>query len=686
MQMLATLVVLGGLAAPAAAADLIGHWTFDACDGRTVKDRSASGNDGTIVYGEVVKEKAGACLQLDGLGACVQIGEKTPLLPQAALSTAIWVKPAKLGNHAVLFGVPHVRETWTTPVFGMYVEQRRPVCGMWLNGGRGKVLLEGPQELPLHAWTLLVSTYDGATARLYVNGEQVAEKAVTGRIEPNGQPLILGKGQGAHKPSFKGRLGELRIYSRGLPAAEVRALFEQSKANYDLTVPVAKDFGDGSVIVQTHGNSPAGDRPWRAQPTRTLKLLAGYPRSGERVKLDRFGGCMDWPREKATGFFYTKKIDGRQWLIDPEGYRFFHVAINTVTEPKDAKKTFGSSEAWGRSLAADLRGAGFNGFSSQIAPALAEAKAPGVWVQRKSFLFTFAKQKKLTVPASGTVGFIDKCMPVFHPEFEPFCEEYAKSLAEAANDPYLIGTMTDNEIQCPADLLNRYLALDVSNPDQKHGRDAAVAWLTQRRGSADPARIDARDQFEFIAYAFERYYRIVTAAIRKNDPNHLYLGSRINYRSTQLENPWFWKMLAKYHDAVSVNYYSVWGPDSADLANWEAWADRPILITEWYAKAMDVPGLANTHGAGWLVHTQQDRANYYQHFVLKTLECRNIVGFHWFKYRDDPAESQALDSAGGANKGMFDYQGRPYRLLFDAAKEVNREIYPLINFFDARQR
>jgi hypothetical protein len=558
---------------------------------------------------------------------------------------------------------------------------------MWLDGKKKpKALVECPQELPLNAWTFLASTYDGTSVRLYVNGQPVADAPASGRIVPNGQPLILGQGLGASKPSFKGRLSELRIYGRGLSAQEVLALYEQTKANYDLTLPVAKDFGDGTVIVETHGNSPNANKPWLAHPTRTLKLLAGYQPSADRVKLDRFGGCMDWPREKATGFFYVKKIDGRQWLIDPEGYRYYNIALNTVVPPKKVKTVFGSADRWGESLAADMRYAGFKGQSGLLAPELAKANAPAVWVQRKSFLFAFTKQKKLDVPASGTLGFINKCMPVFHPDFEPFCEEYAKELAQTANDPFLLGFMTDNEIQCPSDLLNRFLELDASNPDLKPGRDAAAAWLTARKGSADPARIDRRDQYEFISYAFDRYYRIVTAAIRKYDPNHLYLGSRINYRATELENPLFWKVLKKYHDVVSVNYYGMWGPDSIDVANWEAWSDLPVLITEWYAKAMDVPGLANNFGAGWLVRTQEDRARYYQHFALKAFECRNIVGFHWFKYRDDPPESISLDCAGGANKGMFDAEGRPYKLLFESAREVNREVYPLIKFFDQRNR
>ncbi|MCL4194141.1 MAG: hypothetical protein KJZ87_20555, partial [Thermoguttaceae bacterium] len=163
------------------------------------------------------------------------------------------------------------------------------------------------------------------------------------------------------------------------------------------------------------------------------------------------------------------------------------------------------------------------------------------------------------------------------------------------------------------------------------------------------------------------------------------LGSRLNYRQGQFENPWFWRMLARYHDVISVNYYNMWGPDLHQLAEWEEWAGRPILFTEWYAKAADVPGLANRLGAGWLVRTQEDRGRFYQHFALGSLESGNVVGWHWFKYLDDPAESKALDSAGGANKGMFDLEGRPHQPLLNRARTINREAYPLIEYFQSRR-
>jgi hypothetical protein len=623
---------------------------------------------------------------LDGLDAHVLICEKTPLPLTAAVSTVLWIKALDLKNRAPLFGIPHSNESWTTPVFGMYLSQQRIVYGMWDSRGAGKVLVESPTDCPLNVWTFLASTYDGVNVRLYVNGTLVAEKPHSGNVWHNGQPLLIGKGLGATRPSFKGRIGELRIYGRGLRPDEVCALYDQTAPNYDRTVPAAPWSKDGTVIVETHGDSPDGLRPWRPQPTRLLELLDGYRPPAAPVPTDRFGGRTDRPQEKATGFFYVKPIAGRQWLIDPEGHRFFHVAINAVREPRNVEANFGSAGQWASAITAELRANSFNGLGNWQSKQATAVPAPLVWVLRKDFMFAFARAKKLNVLASGTQGFVEMCMPVFHPDFEPFCARFGADLAATARDPYLLGIMTDNELQCPVTLLDRYLNLDAANADLKPGREAARAWLAARKGLADPQQITRRDRYEFIAFAFDRYYRIVTGAVRKYDPNHLYLGSRINYHAGEFDNPWFWKALAPYHDVVSVNYYNSWGPQPEQFADWAKWGGRPILLTEWYAKAADVPGLSNAKGAGWLVHTQEDRARYYQHFALGALEIPTVVGWHWFKYLDDPAESKALDSAGGANKGMYDVEGRPYKPLVERARAVNREVYPLIDFFDQRRK
>ncbi len=669
----------------ASTSGLVGHWSFDGCDGRVVKDLSGAGNDGVIAFGELRREKGTLSLELDGLDGHVRVEPKKPFDLATNVTAVLWVKAARFRANTVLFGIPNTKPDWTTPVFGMYVSGDHVVYGQSGDARTPKALAETRSELPLNRWTCVAATSDGETVRLYIDGELDAELRQRAVLAFNGYPLLIGTGLGG-KPSLKGRVGELRLYKRALAADELRALYTSSRSAYEVAPAAVTASRDGTVVVETHGSNPETPGPWRAHETRLLEKLDGYAPSGDRVKLNRYGGCLDLPRERATGFFRTQKSGERWWLIDPEGYRFYHVGINTVREPRKVEVNFGSPESWAERVTEQFRENGFNGLGNGSSTRLQKVGQPLVWVLRHNFLFAFAREKGLVEAASGTQGFPNRCMPVFHPAFPAFCEAYGQALAATASEPSLLGIMTENEIQCPVDLLDRYLASDATNPDLKPGRDAAEAWLVARKGSADAKVLTRRDRYAFIAYAFGRYYSLVTPIVRKYDPNHLYLGSRINYSAGQFDNPWFWKMLAPYHDVVSVNYYHRWGPQAEELAEWAAWADRPILFTEWYAKALDVvPTLANTHGAGWVVRTQEDRARYYQHFALGALETKNVVGWHFFKYLDDPPESKALDNLGGANKGMFDVTGQPYRPLLDRARAVNREAYPLIQFFDARR-
>jgi len=679
--LLSTLLLLYAWSAQAADPSLIGDWKFAASNGQTVAD-AAGGRHGTIEAGEIATVGGHQSLRLGGFDEGVVVSLDQPLPITDGLTALLWVRPDKLLNNTPLFGIPHSTPNWTTPVFGIYASGGRAVFGMWI-GASGKALVESSKPVDLQAWNCLIATYDGTAARLYQNGALVGELPASGAIKFNDQPLLIGRGLGG-KPALRGALGELRLWNRGMSTAEATALYESSKAGYDLARPPAPPASqDGTVIVETHWNSPDRQGPWREQTTRLLKLLDGYQPKGQSVPVNQYGGRTDRPAQQATGFFGTMKTDGRDWLIDPEGRLYYNVAINTVRPPAQVDAHFGSSDAWAKTVVEQLRAAGFNGLGNGQASQLRSVEQPLVWVRRHDFMFNFARQKKLTEAASGTQGFTNRIMPVFHPDFATFCTEFATGLDSTVDDPYLLGIMTDNELQCPVDLLDRCLAVDPAEwPDLRYNKEAAEAWLAARGRSA--ADVRGRDRYEFIAYAFERYYQLVTAAIRQVDRNHMYLGSRLNYRSSEFDNPWFWRMLAKYHDVISVNYYGQWGPNPDDFADWREWADKPLLLTEWYAKAMDVPGMANTKGAGWLVHTQEDRAKYYEHFTLGALETPNIVGWHWFKYLDDPTTSKALDSAGGANKGLCDIYGTPYAPLLHAMTEVNREAYALVDFFDAR--
>ncbi|MBI5770178.1 MAG: hypothetical protein HZA93_20550 [Verrucomicrobia bacterium] len=490
-------------------------------------------------------------------------------------------------------------------------------------------------------------------------------------------PWYVGRSAGQF---FRGRIGELALWSRALAPAEVASLHRETAERFP-SAAVALPWRDQFVEVQSPG--PRADGTWRTYATRTLAGLEGYQPKGP-PSADRWGGRTDLPPAKATGFFRTEQRDGRWWLITPDGHLYWNVGVNSVRPTR--RPPAPAPDDFARTATAELRALGFNGLGNGGVSALQTTRDALPWTVRLSVMASFAAEHKQTYPTSGHTGFKEQCFPAFHPDFPAWAKKQAASLAATANDPSIIGIFTDNELQCPPDLLDRHLKLPADDPYLGHGRRAALAWLAERGRPVEVAQLTAKDRYQFIAHVFATYARIVHDAIRAVDKNHLILGSRYNNHRGQFDNPWFWSAVGPWVDVAAVNYYVLWGPQRDDIEEWSAALQRPLMLTEWYAKAMDAPGLANTNGAGWLVRTQTDRARYYQHFALGAFDVPSLVGFHYFKYMDDGSESVALDSAGGANKGLYQADGAPWTELQTAAREVNREAYPLIDFFAARRR
>jgi hypothetical protein len=298
------------------------------------------------------------------------------------------------------------------------------------------------------------------------------------------------------------------------------------------------------------------------------------------------------------------------------------------------------------------------------------------------FMSNFGKKLRATRPGVGHANFTGDCMPVFHPDFPAFCDEFARPLARLKDDKWLLGYFSDNELPFPR--LEKFLALAPDDPAMGSSYQAAKAWLDARKGrAATPADITEADKEAWVEHVYDRYLALTTAAIRKYDPNHLCLGPR--FYGPETDSPAAFRAAGRHLDAIGINLYFVFGPKPGSIARWTEWSGRPVLMTEWYAKGMD-SGLANTSGAGWTVPTQEDRGLFYQTFVLGALQEKNCVGWHWFKYQDnDPTDPKAEASNQDANKGLVTVRFVPYVPLAERMRSLNRRVYALADYFD-RQR
>src|SRR4051794_16622193 len=215
--------------------------------------------------------------------------------------------------------------------------------------------------------------------------------------------------------------------------------------------------------------------PWTDFPTRTLDELANF--RPKPTRLGTFGGDSGH-HLAGPGFFRARQENGRWWLVDPEGLACIQPSIAAV-RPGESERSraalaekYGSREKWAESAQAMLSDLRFTATGAWSENALLNAAANRLpWYTTLSFMGSFGKSRKLTLRQPGHVGFVQDCMPVFHPDFEAYCDEYARRLAESKTDRYLVGHFSDNELPNPTDSLDRFLNLDAATESLRPSRD-----------------------------------------------------------------------------------------------------------------------------------------------------------------------------------------------------------------------
>ena len=362
--------------------------------------------------------------------------------------------------------------------------------------------------------------------------------------------------------------------------------------------------------------------------------------SGEQ-SLGRFGGWENWQLEK-SGFFHVEQLDDHWTLVDPNGHAFFGFGLNSVTEV-DALQ-----------LPQDIQAIGFNHFGSWSDETIKNIPYTPRW----NFIVRF----KNKTPELKRNFLENDLMPVFEPKFESFVNRLASKAAKRQNDPWVLGHFTDNEIPFHKTIqLKESLKLPAKNAQHQ----AAKIWLRKKHGRRVRASdITEDDELEYMGFVADRYFQVVTTALRKHDPNHLILGERLH--ASAKYNPHVIAAAGKYCDIISINFYRDWQPPGKVLAMWRDVGKKPFLITEFYSKAAD-SGLANKNGAGWVVPDQQGRVQHFENFALQMLGTPHCIGLQWFRFIDDE----------GSNKGVYTANYEPYEQLQDSMKKVTRQLYRL---------
>ncbi|OHB62776.1 MAG: hypothetical protein A2Y77_18680, partial [Planctomycetes bacterium RBG_13_62_9] len=209
------LMPAGLVCALGAEPNLVGHWKLDG----NAHD-SAGSNHGTLIGSPtwVNDPRRGWCLDLDGTGDYVDVGDHPSLTFADSISVACWMKVRTFDrnwNTIVTKG-----DDWV--LARTRDDNRIAFLCLGLAGGGWPEVYSG--DLNDGEWHHVAGVYDGAQLYLYQDGLCADSKSLHGRINRNWSRVLIGENGQAPNRFWNGLIDDVRVYNRPLTAAEVGLL------------------------------------------------------------------------------------------------------------------------------------------------------------------------------------------------------------------------------------------------------------------------------------------------------------------------------------------------------------------------------------------------------------------------------------------------------------------------------
>ena len=442
---------------------------------------------------------------------------------------------------------------------------------------------------------------------------------------------------------------------------------------------------------------------------------------------NQYGGWKEGPSFEKRPGFYTKKYQGKWWLVDPAGNLFWSHGINCVRS-NNGTTPISDREHWFQGLPAE------NEFLFRFIQESDNARR-GYYAGKKFRTYDFSRANLYRKYGEGwqrryvdlahtrlrswglnTVGnwseqgiYLEDRTPYvtniafrrktleggphfpdpFDPGFQPsLIERLKQERGKTAEDPWCIGYFVDNELrwmtnislacytlQSPANQPAKLVFVEDLKAKYSNIIQLNNSWATQYLSWKNLAESESlpdldggckTDLLEFSKKTAETYFRKVSEAVKKITPERLYLGCRFG-QFAAAETAVL--AAAKYCDVVSFNLYKPWNR-SAMRTSLPDGLDRPVVIGEFHFGALDRGPLSTGLAA---VENQDERAESYNRYIRRALENPLVIGTSWFQYSDQATTGRS----DGENYqiGFVDICDTPYIETIEAARQVGYELY-----------
>lgn len=424
----------------------------------------------------------------------------------------------------------------------------------------------------------------------------------------------------------------------------------------------------------------------------------------QEEQFDKYGGRAE-VKGRATGFFHTQEINGRWWIITPEGNAFWSIGMycvrfsgipEKVTDKRPyqeaCRKKYGSEGEWAKAAKIKLKDWGFNTIGdwsseSTYKEGLDRKHAPLAYV-----IGIDLSRKADNVIAKGAYGYFPD---VFSDRFKQSVRSAMKYRFEhqpyLIKDPWLLGYFLADEPswygskQRRGALSDDFIALDGDKPGKIAWVDFVKtiysdigalnnSWGTDLKSFDDLAAVkkipinenSKKDNLLFFKVIAEEFSMILHNTLREFDKNHMILGTRPSRLYPELV-----EASAKYSDIFSTSSYGLnqgykVNPNFKETVDkmYEN-AGRPIML--------GVIITAEDAGLPYgMMRTQKDRGISYWRYMAEVAAHPAIVGMHWFQYFDPP--KRCYDKMAG-NWGLVNEKDEPYEDAVKLIAQANKLVY-----------
>jgi len=420
---------------------------------------------------------------------------------------------------------------------------------------------------------------------------------------------------------------------------------------------------------------------------------------------------------KPSGYFKTHNDGKRWWLVDPEGFAFLSNGVNGIRDgspgpingmqsffswlPKNDDPKFGIciTEKNGQQLMDFPKANLVRAFGDdwrqrweELAFGILKKHAFNTagnwsdldWAKKKKMPYVFPMKD---FPKTERMLFRD-FPDVFNPEFRTKAIEFAKQLEQGKDDPYMIGYFLDNEPNW-AFGENNLAAEIIADPNTSFTKKELVNWV-EKGFNKDLKRLNERwginlssfkalettaianandsarkDLWIFSKIMVEQYFKVACEEVKKVDSNHLNLGVRYAWMSSDL-----CYVGGQYFDVFSINGYGDLPPLSSQLITQRT--GKPVMIGEFHFGSTDrgLPATGIVGSASTL-----ERALAIRQYMEAGFSRPEIVGIHYFTWNDQPYMGR-FDGE-NYNIGMLDVCLHPYEDVWDQFYETNYSLYDI---------